>query len=293
MSFNKLFQKNLFSFPDSLLFWSLSAPLVLFNIFNRHLISKEILFLSVSVIGISHGSTDFLILKNISPIPRHLFYYSLLYFVSCLLLIFTWYAFPAESLIFFLLISAYHFGCDWQSSGYQRCLMGMGLLSIPIFYHPIETMQIFQQISIKSAPLKVISLLHQPIFFTAVLQAFYAILQRKWSYLEYLFLVFSGSFLDPMSFFTYYFCFLHSIRHIKRFNQSHHIQPREWGHLISISILSWLCLPILCVLMEINLSDMITLSNLKPLFVFIFSITVPHMILEQYTKYTQPCTSLN
>ena len=241
----------------------------------------EILLTFIILIGISHGATDFLILKKYS---NPIFIPCFKYIGIAIMAILFWIACPLIGLACFLIISAYHFGCDWEKGELAILQSGMGLICIPLYYHPNATLEILNLISDKHANLSFLVTGSSPIFYLSVLMTLYRLLHKKWLHLEYLSLLVLGKYLHPLTFFTLYFCTLHSVRHINHYARHHPLAKKDIFALIATSFTSWCLLILFSSLITQDLKNVDLHDYLRPLFIFIFSITIPHMLLAIETK---------
>ena len=266
---------------DAFLFWMTSLFLLLQTNITSIYIPLEILITFIIIIGISHGATDFLVLKKNT---NNIFIECLKYIGISVIAILFWITFPLAGLSLFLLISAYHFGCDWEKDKLQILQNGIGLLCIPLYYHPNETLEILNLISDKNVNLSFLVTLSFPIFYLSILTASHRLLHKHWTYLEYLNLLILGKYLHPLTFFTLYFCTLHSVRHLNNYASNHTISKKDILAFIVTSFTSWCLLVIFSSLITQDLKNVDLSYYLRPLFIFIFSITVPHMLLAIKTK---------
>ena len=105
----------------------------------------------ILLFGIPHGAIDNILLLSESNISRNTFYTS--YIASIIIYIFLWMIAPLYSFIFFLIISAYHFG-ESQLNNYKLntktnkityFIWGLFLISTLLFYNKIELINLFNQ----------------------------------------------------------------------------------------------------------------------------------------------------
>ncbi|MEC8882248.1 MAG: Brp/Blh family beta-carotene 15,15'-dioxygenase [Pseudomonadota bacterium] len=267
--------------PDAFLFWMTSLFLCLQANSTPFRVPLETLITCIIIIGISHGATDFLILKKTM---HNTFIQCLKYMGIVIIAILFWIAFPLAGLLLFLIISAHHFGCDWEKKELQILQSGIGLLCIPLYYHPNETLEILNLISDKHVNLSFLVTLSSPVFYLSILRASHRLLHKHWIYLEYMNLLILGKYLHPLTFFTLYFCTLHSMRHLNNHVLKHTISKKDIFAFIATSCASWGLLIVFSGLIIDDLKNIDSSDYLRPLFIFIFSITVPHMLLAIQTK---------
>ena len=148
---------------DAFLFWITCLFLCIQIQATPLSIPLEILLTFIILIGISHGATDFLILKKHG---NHIFIPCFKYIGIAIMAILFWIACPLIGLACFLTISAYHFGCDWEKGELAILQSGMGLICIPLYYHPNATLEILNLISDKHANLSFLVTGSSPIFYS-------------------------------------------------------------------------------------------------------------------------------
>ena len=266
---------------DAFLFWMTSLFLGLHIKSAPFYAPVQTLIICIVIIGIPHGATDFLILKK----NRHNTFIQCLKYIGIVIIaMLFWITFPLPGLLLFLIISAHHFGCDWEKKELQILQSGIGLLCIPLYYHPDTTLDVLKLISDPQVNLSFLVTLSTPVFYLSILRTAHRLLHKRWIYLEYLNLLILGKYLQPLAFFTLYFCTLHGIRHLSNHVLNHTISKKDILAFCATSCATW-CLLIIFSSLIIDDFKNIDLSHyLRPLFIFIFSITVPHMQLTMQTN---------
>ena len=207
-------------------------------------ISPIICLLLILTIGISHGSLDHVKGKklfNILKINNIYFFYFSYIFVG-LSTILLWLIFPATTLVFFLLVASYHFGkedtdflTNKNSSLNQVFYFLKGLLIViaPLNFHFEETIGIFKILFVESEKFYIyLGLIEsfkviQIFFLLSVFSSFCLFIKNfKFPNFAIFFDFFSililNYYLSPLLAFTFYFCFLHSIRHSFTFTSYNH-----------------------------------------------------------------------
>ena len=122
-----------------------------FTLENTITIQNQLLGSSILVIifGIPHGAIDNILFLTESNLSKKVFY--LLYFLSMLFYCFLWFISPLYSFIFFLFMSAYHFG-ESQLSNYNIeinfskfifLIWGVALISTLFLYNAEELSNLF------------------------------------------------------------------------------------------------------------------------------------------------------
>ena len=274
---------------------------------NRNLIiSPLICLLLILTIGISHGSLDHSKgkkLLNTLKITNMYFFY-LLYILIVTLIIILWIMLPTTTLILFLIVASYHFGkedtdflTDNNLSLNQLFYFLKGLLIViaPLNFHFEETINIFKLLFVSSEKFyiflgyiesfKIIPI----IFIFSIFSSIYLFIKNfrfiNFSiFLDFFSILILNYYLSPLLAFTFYFCFLHSIRHsislIFELDQS----SLKNGFLIFIKK----ALPLTLITAIMFLVSLLILKNyyvldntiLKVIFIGLASLTFPHILLE-------------
>ena len=113
-----------------------------------------ILFILVSLVGIPHGFFDFSIGRKVFKEYFNAWFlvFITLYLTVAALYLTTWIFFPKESLIFFLVIAAYHFGYEdfnylsKNKINYKNInifIKGLIIVMAPIIFHYNEVRELF------------------------------------------------------------------------------------------------------------------------------------------------------
>ena len=270
------------------------------------IISPLICLLLILTIGISHGSLDHnkgKKLLNILKITNMYFFY-LLYILIGVLIIILWLIFPTTTLVLFLIVASYHFGkedtdflTDNNLSFNQLFYFLKGLLIViaPLNFHFEETINIFKLLLISGEKFYIFlgyieSYNIIPIIFIfSVFSSIFLFIKNfrfiNFSiFLDFFSILILNYYLSPLLAFTFYFCFLHSIRHsislIFELDQS----SFKNGFLIFIKK----ALPLTLITAIMFLVSLLILKNyyvldnaiLKVIFIGLASLTFPHILLE-------------
>jgi len=295
----------------SLIFFLIANGFSLIIDQNKNIIiSPLICLLLILTIGISHGSLDHnkgKKLLNILKITNMYFFY-LLYILIGVLIIILWLILPTTTLILFLIVASYHFGkedtdflTDNNLSLNQLFYFLKGLLIViaPLNFHFEETINIFKLLLISGEKFYIFlgyieSYNIIPIIFIfSVFSSIFLFIKNfrfiNFSiFLDFFSILILNYYLSPLLAFTFYFCFLHSIRHsislIFELDQS----SFKNGFLIFIKK----ALPITLVTAIIFLVSLLILKNyyvldnaiLKVIFIGLASLTFPHILLEYFIE---------
>ena len=187
----------------------------------------------ISLFGIPHGAIDNIIYLSSNKITRIRFY--LIYIVTIIIYCFFWWLTPLISLVFFLFLSAYHFGesqlVDYSFVNKKRIIYlfwGFALLSTLIFYNNSELLLLSNQFSDTENFSQVFNILiFKYIFYLSNLIIISLLVYENYKlsitnqYLMneifLLILIHITFYLFPIIIsFTLYFIFLHSIKVLKQ-----------------------------------------------------------------------------
>jgi Brp/Blh family beta-carotene 15,15'-monooxygenase len=269
-------------------------------------ISPLICFLLILSIGVSHGSLDNIKGKKLFEIFKinNFFIFYLSYILLAILIIIFWVILPSISLVFFLIVASYHFGKEDTSflikkkSFYNSLLFffkGSLIILAPMYFHFDETINIFKLLLVENEAFYnfldfvetnkilltciILSTLSNILLFVKNFE-----LKKFTIFLDYFSILIINYYFSPLVAFTFYFCFLHSIRHsitlifeLNRENLS-----------VGINIFLKRALPltiltaIFCLISLYFLKDSYGFDSsiLKVIFIGLASLTFPHILLE-------------
>ena len=194
-----------------------------------------ICLLLILTIGISHGSLDHIKgkkLLGIMKISNIYFFYSVYIFIGVSLIL-IWLMFPVITLITFLIVASYHFGkedTDFLTSNNYPLnqifyfLKGLLVVIAPLNFHFEETINIFKLLMVENEKFYIYLAILENfkiipiIFLLSVFSSFYLFIKNfnfvKFTiFLDFFSILILNYYLSPLLAFTFYFCFLHSIRH--------------------------------------------------------------------------------
>ena len=285
------------NYYHSLIFFNLCIFLSAFEYLrnNSLLIISLLLILSI---GISHGSLDHIkgkkLLKVLGFKSSGIFYIS--YVIVGLITIIIWLLFPKFLLFLFLIVAAFHFGKEdsdfiTKNKNLELIYFFKGSLVIisPLLFHKNETLSIFKSLNFD---ISTNILINNEILYLFIFLSFISniILSLNKSFdvkslllMDFLSIIILNYFLNPVLAFTFYFCFLHSIRHsislIKEINTN-----LKKGFPIFIKI----ALPMTIITIFFYIFAIYILNNhnelndsiYKVIFIGLASLTFPHILLE-------------
>ena len=263
---------------------------------NNSLLLVSLLF--ILSIGISHGSLDHIkgkkLLKILGFKSSVVFYFG--YIFVGLTTIIIWLLFPKLLLFLFLLIAAFHFGKEDSEFLNKRknfeliyFFKGSLIIVAPLLFHKNETLSIFKSLNFDITNS---FLINNEILYFFILLSFisniFLSLNKSFDaksllFMDFLSILILNYFLNPVLAFTFYFCFLHSIRHsislIKEINTN-----LKKG--LPIFIKKALPLTIITIfgyifaLYILNNYNDLSESIYKVIFIGLASLTFPHILLE-------------
>ena len=258
----------------------------------------------ILILGISHGALDDVKGKKLLKLfgYKSTVYFYLVYILIALLIIIFWLIFPNTVLFLFLIVASYHFGKEDTVFSFKRkffiseCLFfikGSSIILAPLLLQRGPTNEIF-------------SILNFNVFESQVFSDQFLIILLCLSFLSSLFisnkkdieikgimimdfasLIILNFFLTPILAFTFYFCFLHSIRHsitlIFELDKSFEVGLKKF---IVRAIPLTFATGIIFLLTIYFLNNFYTLDEAiyKVIFIGLASLTFPHILLEYLLK---------
>ena len=285
------------NYYHSLIFFNFCIFLSAFDYLRNNSLLLVSLLLILSI-GISHGSLDHIkgkkLLKILGFKSSVVFYFG--YIFVGLTTIIIWLLFPKLLLFLFLLIAAFHFGKEDSEFLNKRknfeliyFFKGSLIIVAPLLFHKNETLSIFKSLNFD---ITTSFLINNEILYFFILLSFvsniFLSLHKSFDaksllFMDFLSILILNYFLNPVLAFTFYFCFLHSIRHsislIKEINTN-----LKKG--LPIFIKKALPLTIITIfgyifaLYILNNYNELSESIYKVIFIGLASLTFPHILLE-------------
>ena len=285
------------NYYHSLIFFNFCIFLSAFDYLRNNSLLLVSLLLILSI-GISHGSLDHIkgkkLLKILGFKSSVVFYFG--YIFVGLTTIIIWLLFPKLLLFLFLLIAAFHFGKEDSEFLNKRknfeliyFFKGSLIIVAPLLFHKNETLSIFKSLNFDITNS---FLINNEILYFFILLSFisniFLSLNKSFDaksllFMDFLSIVILNYFLNPVLAFTFYFCFLHSIRHsislIKEINSNFKkglpIFIKKALPLTIISIFGYIF-----ALYILNNYNELSESIYKVIFIGLASLTFPHILLE-------------
>ena len=184
-------------------------------------------FFLILVLGISHGSLDYIKGKKLLKIYKieNVSFFYLSYILIGLGIIFIWILFPYFLLLLFLVVASYHFGKEdsdflsiknYKNNFILKTLKGSVIIIAPLFFKQEETVEIFNSLNFYLANtffLKQEFLLF--ILFLSFLSNLFLCKNESFNnklilFSDFFSIIVLNVFLDPFLAFTLYFCLMKS-----------------------------------------------------------------------------------
>jgi len=301
---NNIQKLNLY---HSFIFFLVTNALTLIIFLERKIvISHTISLFLILTIGISHGALDHVKGKKLLDILKinNMYLFFIVYILIALFIIILWLLFPTTSLIIFLLIASYHFGKEDTDFLIVKNLFpnqllfffkGLLIILAPLQFHFEETIDIFKFLLVKNERFYIFlnfmesSKMIPVLFLFSAFSSIYLFVKNFnfisfTIFLDFFSILILNYYLSPILAFTFYFCFLHSIRH--SFSLIFELNSENFrnGFLIflkkafPLTILT--AMIFLIVLFYLNNSYKFDAAILKVIFIGLASLTFPHILLE-------------
>ena len=278
--------------------------------FNNLNISSILCLLLILIIGVSHGSLDYMKGKKLIRLfnlkSTYIFYVT--YILISAIVILAWILLPSITLIVFLIIASYHFGKEDtqflinEKSYFTQILYffkGFLIILAPLYFHFQETIAIFKLLLIDNEAfyfslnfIETNNVIQIGIFCSTLSSIFLFLknfeIKKFVIFLDYFSILILNYFLSPLTAFTVYFCFLHSIRH--SISLAFELDPNSVSSGFKLFVKKALPLTVLTVIFSFIalylLSNSYSLDNaiLKIIFIGLASLTFPHILLEYFLE---------
>ena len=245
------------------------------------------------IIGVPHGALDYDIAKSLQLVrgkrSAALFFSS--YLIVAGINFYLWLVFPLGALIFFLLLSVWHFGTDWASHEWsivKIITFGGAFLALPSVFHAQEIQSIFDAVLRQNTSALVLDYLRRisPILGLAIL-CFIAhdLIKRRFepALLKTVFMS-CALLLAPVLFLFLYFCIYHGPRHTLHVYTALHYRSlwQMVSNQIAVLFLTLLLLVGLYWYYEALMGLDEALFN--AIIILTACLTTPHMLLIEYHR---------
>jgi len=243
--------------------------------------------LAISLFGLPHGAVDAFIAKR-TGLWRTTNGFSMffsLYFGLAAFGILAWQIAPVIALAAFFILSAWHFGADFEpQSALERLTFGAMLLSLPAFFAPDETQMLLEALSgpgaaAVAAPLESAAV---PLSVAVILITAHrapSLGHARKALMTIVGLLAFAWLMPPLIYFALYFCALHSARH---FGAVLKLLPPDERSAAVLNAMGMTVLTLsFAVIFFVSLIDQISfeVTMTKIIFTGLAALTIPHMAL--------------
>lgn len=186
--------------------------------------SLAIIFVIIMSLGVSHGASDSIVIWNAYSNIKTRAIAFLVYISIVFLGLFVWFQSPALGLVSLILMSIIHFGESdltylKKVSQMMKVSWGFAMTLLPVIFFENDVKKIFDVlVNFEINPNVFLALKILTLFFSfSFLFLIYTsnVITKKdkiFLFLEFLITLILASFLQPLFWFAFYFCFLHGIR---------------------------------------------------------------------------------
>ena len=186
--------------------------------------SLAIIFVIIMSLGVSHGASDSIVIWNAYSNIKTRAIAFLVYISIIFLGLFVWFQSPALGLVSLILMSIIHFGESdltylKKVSQMMKVSWGFAMTLLPVIFFENDVKKIFDMLvnfEINAnvfLALKILTLFFSFSFlFLVYISNVITKKDKIFLFLEFLITLILASFLQPLFWFAFYFCFLHGIR---------------------------------------------------------------------------------
>ena len=275
---------------------------ILLSFFENMIYSSFITQIYIFIIpllwpGLAHGSIDILTAKrkNIISSDKNNLIFLISYVIIPVFFFLIWLNFPNFTFTVFLVLSLLHFGIsdklyfDKLISLIEISLRALIVFTLPIVFHNYETTQIVRFLYVSDEYLLTLTKFFEYlVYFIIPLMALFIyysfIKQNLGGILEIFIILFCFYFFKPLVSFLLYFCFLHSTRHLlnekKLLNLSFKKIFFKTIPMTSIVVVGTFILLFLSYFFFKSSSLLFS----SYIIIALFCLTIPHIILINFTK---------
>ncbi len=251
-----------------------------------------LLAFAVLFVGLPHGAFDAMLARRIGAWrgPRSFFFFHVVYIAIAAFVGLAWVLFPGPALALFLCFSAFHFGGDWRNriNLPERMIVGFALLTTTAFFHVSGVAAIFEAIAGPAGPIIAgwMSEAGKYLLPVAALVAIRSLFNDISASVEILAVLTLAIALPPLLFFVVYFCGFHSPKHVLD-GLAGDIAPklRKTGWLVAAYVAgsALLTVPLGLLASSAGLTQYLTAH----VFIGLAALSVPHMLLVEYSSATR------
>jgi len=247
---------------------------------------------AVALAGLPHGAADAWIAghKGLARTPLRILAFLLGYLGLSIMVILVWRMAPVASLAAFLALSVWHFGDD-RAIGYgvvARIATGLVILCAPAAFAPASVASVYRVLSGDSAAalIELQRLLLGPAWLTLACHTLLESLRqerrlRAMAHMTEISLLVALSLLtEPLIYFSFYFCLLHSPRHLARILASWRLAPdrRFWPSTLIVCMVSALA-GVIAFVGLLDGGQKLEYATLQVVFIGLAALSLPHILL--------------
>ena len=242
----------------------------------------------IALVCLPHGALDPVIAhrQGVVRSPVQMGMFLIAYLCLAGLVILAWRQFPVISLIGFLLISAFHFGRDWQRKiGLGGAAYGGIVLALPLMTDPGAVHSIFGFLLMGANPALPVLALGAIGVASLIFLAYDRRRLTLGPCLELSVLLIAAVWLDPLGYFVAFFCVLHSPRHLWAEWQNTQPAARRKG-IWAMAVVTLATLVLAGIAGVFLQGQSISLSAwvYQLIFIGLAALTVPHMALLAWVE---------
>lgn len=249
-------------------------------------VQTAVIAVLVAVLGLPHGALDPVVARRVGlwRTPAGLAVFTLGYIAVSAAVVGVWFIAPVLSLLVFLVISAAHFGGDWNADRPWpwRLIAGAGLLSLPALADRAAVADIYVVLAgERAAEIATVQTNLAPLLLIGMVAAAVSAARRRpHEGIELVIAALLALTTPPLVFFIVYFCLLHSARHLREgFRDERGTLPRRTTIAIVVAATAGPLLVALGVLATTTGPGALDERLLQLVFIGLAALTVPHMIV--------------
>ncbi|ABU71130.1 MAG: Brp/Blh family beta-carotene 15,15'-dioxygenase [Pseudomonadota bacterium] len=260
-----------------------SGAAILSGLFSEFTFSDLTPLIAILVFGLPHGALDIIMLNKLTVEKRSsqvtLATACIAYFLVVVCCLFTWLWLPTFCLCLFLALAAYHFGCDWTNIAPKRWrLVGIIVLAMPALFQPNSVAMYFSALGVPHDATRNIVLTMSILGLLSLTALLIDFRQISLELITWLVVLSLTSYALPvLYYFCVYFCGLHGPLHTLDIKRRYRL---SWYFLVKASAIPMVSAAIIAVCFFFFLpNDFDGNKWLPTVFVVLFALTVPHLIL--------------
>jgi len=246
----------------------------------------------ILLLGVPHGALDIVFVRQLTSTPStgRWSLFTLGYLTAAAMVVVVWWLAPGFFLAAFLLTSAFHFSGDpeGETPAWFRALYGGAVILCPLLLHAAEVTELFAFLAGDAAAQAIVVALAWAAgpWVAAIGVAAIATAPRdRVRSIELVSMAALLSLAPPLIGFTFFFCCMHSARHVLRTRDYSHAGTLR--HLLRIS--AWpmgITLAGVAIVWWLSDGKPLEMRLAQLLFVGLAALTVPHMMVVERVRFT-------